>query len=144
MSSKREYSGIIWLLPRLFDWVMENKVKTLLIIGAVWYGNGRIQNALHKRAYHRQVIENRMKEMEQKLAMEERLKKNRFDQMTFRNMPSVKRVAEPSAAELKKIKEEQDQALFEEQVIKSVQNYSFSSRPILPQNYYSLDKALQR
>ena len=134
MSPRKPFSGLRWLIslpPRLFDWVMNNKIKTLLLVGAVWYIHGQIRKEVRYQRYQREV--DRVQQIAEKKEQErqERVAKSQSDKLVFRNLPPPIPPG-PSAEELKQQEQRREQELLEERAIRRVKGYSFASKPMLP------------
>jgi len=139
MSSEKEFTGIwriISIPPRIFDWVLDHKLLTLLAVGAVYWGCGEIKGAYRRYLYEQQKIEEQKKAEKEAAIQAERWEKQQVEikkskALTFRNMATPDPQT-PTHEELeRKAREAKEERLLTEKAVRNAVKYAFPSQPKL-------------
>jgi len=155
MSSEKEFTGIwriVSIPPRIFDWVLDHKILTLLALGAAYWGWGEIKDVMRHRAYRQRQIEEQKKAEAQALIQAKQWKKQQVEikkseGLTFRNMTIGPDAEMKRAEELKKMAQQAEEKRQVDQAVSNAVKYAFASTPKLqplPVATNRLDKGVKR
>ena len=137
MSSEKEFTGIWRILsipPRIFDWVLDHKLLTLLAIGAVFWGKDKIKEIMRERAYEQRMIQEQKQAEERAIIQAEKWKQQQIEiekseKITFRNMPSGHDPHVPTPEEMKKAAKATAEVRLAEKAVRDTMKYTFGAKP---------------
>ena len=139
VSATATWKTVKWLFqlpPRVFSWAMDNKIKTLLLVGALYYAQGSVKNWLAERdlEQRKEVLDKKVKENLSQIRKQPQkpTKKpdNLLSQMKFRNIPQKKATVKPKTEDPKITAQKKQQEQLTRDGINAIRNHTLSSLPV--------------